>query len=136
MGFLRLTSIALTMNACYSPDARNWPTPPDDATTVVDGRVVRPDAAPPDAPPDAPRLVELHVQVMGSGTIALEGGGSCTKDCMLPAPYGVVAKLDAIPGAMQKFDKWSSPTCMNQPATCLLVPVNPVTISANFVKAD
>jgi hypothetical protein len=143
MGILRLASITLAMNACYSPDARNWPTPAPtdgalaaDANAPADARMhdAAIDAPPP--PPDAATFVMLHVTVMGSGMVALQGGGSCTHDCMLPAPYGHPATLTATPNGMQMFDKWTSMACAGAPATCTFVPFAPTNISAAFKKED
>ena len=76
----------------------------------------------------------LHVQVMGPGMVSLDGGGSCTMDCMLPAPLGLPATLHALPGNKQKFDRWTSTTCAGQSDTCTFTPTAPVTVSAHFVK--
>jgi len=129
------------MTACYSPDARNWPpaAPPPDATPDAphpDARIVTDARIDARIVIDAPGPVEVHVQVMGPGTVTLDGRQSCTKDCMLAAEFNVTTTLQAIPADKQKFDRWTSMTCAGQTATCTLVLIAPVTVSAHFVKAD
>lgn len=86
--------------------------------------------------PDAAVTVMLHITVMGQGTVSLQGGGSCTHDCMMPAPYGEPATLQAVPGNNQRFDKWTTMACAGAPATCTFVPFAPTTVTASFKKAD
>jgi hypothetical protein len=145
MGILRFVGIVV-MTSCYSPDARNWQTPtPADATHVSpsdashdpplsDATPV--DATPIDAPPDAAWPIEIHVQVMGPGTVTLVGVGSCSKDCRLLAAYAQTATLVATPNDKQRFDRWTSLVCTGQPATCTFLALVPVSVDARFVKDD
>lgn len=109
--------------------------PLDDASVAADARV---DGARP-PPMDAPRqhndagvavdaqvvTVALHIRIQGgSGRVDLVGGASCDSnppqngDCVLVAPAGGAAVLNAIPHAGQMFDRWMGPPCGGQGATC------------------
>lgn len=126
---------------CASPEmaGRCGSLPPVDGG-VVDGSKpphdAPADARRPDAPPDAPGGVALQLQIMGAGTVALDGVGSCDKDCTLYAPFAAPATLRAAPKPKQMFDGWTQGPCVGQGAICTFVPLAPVTIAARFVKAD
>ncbi len=117
--------------ACYSPDARNWPTPEPDAAVdasadaSVDARI-----------PDAPGPVYIHLQVMGGGKIALGTTTTCDMDCIVAVPYGEPVTVFAIANTKQMFAGWTSTTCAGQPAECTFVPVAAATVGARFVKGD
>lgn len=112
--------------------------PPIDAApgTLPDARPVdaRPVDAHPDARPDAPVDVQLHVHVDGPGSVTLDGGGSCSGDCMLPAPRGVPATLRAFPNPNKVFVMWTSVACAGQGAVCTFTPTAPTPVDAKFDK--
>ncbi len=160
MGLLKAMLIAACANAsCYSPDVRDCTVRCERVHDCASGQVCSADgycvapgascsASQPDATPmrdaavdapvpiDAPATVELTLQVMGAGTIALDGVGACDTTCTLAARIGTVATLYAIPKAKQTFSGWTAGPCVGQPSTCRFVPVAPVTIAARFVKKD
>jgi hypothetical protein len=102
-----------------------------------------PDAALPDAPPDAPRTVRLTVQIMGKGSVMVEGIGACSSldpdkgNCV----YDVVAGVPLTAQAMSitptdAFAMWSSMTCAGQGAHCQFTPVIATVIAARFGHSD
>jgi hypothetical protein len=102
-----------------------------DQTATVDARPAS------DAAIDAGLSVQLHVRVDGSGSVVLDGGGSCTKDCMLPAPLGQPATLRAVQTDRKfVFAEWTSLACAGQGASCMLTPIVPTDVHAKFVKQD
>jgi hypothetical protein len=120
---------------CASPgapdasiDARHHPPPHADAAL--------------DAAPDAGgETVRLAIQIDGRGLVALESGGSCSSaeipegtECTLLAPRGLPATLFAIALDDQVFDRWTTPTCALQGATCVLLPFLDVDVGARFRK--
>ena len=92
------------------------------------------DARAADAAIDAALFVALHLHVDGKGTLLLDGGGSCRSDCMLSVPRAEPSTLRAIADADQMFDRWTSPTCAGQPATCTFTPLVATTVNARFRK--
>ena len=135
---------------CASPArAGHCAQPPDqDAGLVVDAPIdARRPPPPPDARPDAaidagPSYVKLHVTIDGQGTVALDGGGSCSAGpmamggCILLAPADQPATLHAMPAAGQRFDRWTSMTCSGQGETCVFLATMDVDIAARFRKED
>jgi hypothetical protein len=100
------------------------------------------DAAIDAAPPDAGPTVRLTVQVMGMGSVAVEGAGTCSSldpdkgHCMYNVAAGVPLTAQAIPiDPGDAFAKWSSMTCAGQGERCLFTPVAPTTIAAQFVHS-
>jgi hypothetical protein len=160
MGFLKAMLVAACANAsCYSPDVRDCTVHCEREHDCVSGQVCggdhfcaspgvscSADAAPPmrDAaipidtaiPIDAQPSVAITLQIMGAGTVALDGVGSCDATCTLSAPFGALATLYAIPKAKQTFGGWTAGPCIGQPATCKFVPILPVTIAARFMKGE
>jgi len=164
MGLLKATMMiaACAYASCYSPSVRDCTVRCERVHDCVSGQVCSDDrfcAAPgvscgADAAPmrdaavdaplrldapipiDAPDTVALSLQIMGAGTIALDGGGSCDTSCTLPARIGAVATLYAIPKPKQTFGGWTAGPCVGQPPTCKFVPIAPVTIAARFMKGD
>jgi hypothetical protein len=157
MGLLKAMLVAACANAsCYSPEARDCTVRCERVHDCVSGQVCGDDhfcaspgvscvgdAAPPmrdaaiDAIPiDALPSVAITLQIMGAGTVALDGVGSCDASCTLSARFGALATLYAIPKAKQTFGGWTAGPCIGQPATCKFVPLVPVTIAARFMKGD
>jgi hypothetical protein len=123
---------------------------------MVDARpadaVLHSDAAPPhdagldgglDAPSDAGRTVRLTVQVMGKGSVVVEGAGTCSSqdpdkgNCMYDVAAGVplTAQAMAITGT-DGFMMWSSITCAGQGVRCVFTPIAPTMITARFGHSD
>lgn len=117
---------------------------------VVDAGIpdapVRPDAAPPrDAapPPDASRTVRLTVQIMGKGSVTVDGAGSCSSQdpdrgsCMYDVVPGAPLSAQANPIAVSDvFTMWTSMTCAGQGARCVFTPVAATVITARFGHSD
>ncbi len=125
--------------SCAPSDAA---TPADDATAPADAAAAH-DARPADAAPaiDAtPPPAQLHVMIMGTGQITVDGVGTCiggtpgnTGNCS----YSVVTGTQETAQAMvvdsdHPFDKWVDPLCMPQGATCMFTVVPITTIQAHF----
>jgi hypothetical protein len=94
---------------------------------------------PPDASPDAGRTVRLTVQIMGKGSVVLDGAGTCTSldpdkgNCMYEVAAGVPLTAQATPiTGTDPFAMWGSITCGGQGARCLFTPIAPTTITARF----
>lgn len=102
-----------------------------------------PDAALADAPPDGGRMVRLTVQIMGKGSVTVEGIGTCTSqdpdrgnctyDVVASAPLTAQASSITTSDA---FAMWSSATCAGQGARCQFTPVLPTVIAARFGHSD
>jgi hypothetical protein len=115
------------------------PPVPDAGIDARGHRPPPPDAAP-DAPPDAHGdTVQLAIHIDGQGLVKLENGGSCGNadltpdtECTLVAPRGLPATLNAIGLDNQVFDRWTTPTCAFQGATCVLVPWFDSDVGARF----
>ncbi|HEX3764386.1 MAG TPA: hypothetical protein VHW23_37080 [Kofleriaceae bacterium] len=168
-GAAAAASIALA--ACYSPALRDCTVSCGSATDCATGQVCgsdgmcassavagrcatlvdagihdapRGDAAPPtpDAgPPDA-RTVRLTVQIMGKGSVAVDGAGTCSSldpdkgNCA----YDVVAGAPLAVQAMSvdgddAFAMWTSIVCAGQAAHCVFTPVAATAVSARFVHS-
>lgn len=102
-----------------------------------------PDAALADAPPDAGRTVRLTVQVMGKGSVTVEGVGTCSSqdpdrgNCVYNVPPGAPLTAEATPiTATDVFTMWSSSTCAGQGARCQFTPVLATVIAARFGHSD
>lgn len=162
MGLLKAMLIAACAS-CYSPDLRDCTVRCERVHDCASGQQCNAagfcaapgascgtDAAPRDAaidapidapvdarvPIDAPPTVTITLQLMGAGTLALDGVGSCDTSCTLPARIGVPATVYAIPKPKQTFSGWTAGPCLGQTATCKFVPIVPVTIAARFTKGD
>jgi hypothetical protein len=100
------------------------------------------DAAPaPDARPDATPMVRLTVQVMGKGSVVLDGLATCSS----LAPQHGICMYDVVPGVAitaqaaaidldQVFAMWTSAVCAGASARCTFTPDVATTISARFEK--
>ncbi len=109
---------------------------------------IRPDAAPPrdaapDAPPDAGRTIRLTVQIMGKGSVTVDGAGTCSSQepdrgsCMYDVVVGVPLTAQANPiAASDVFTMWSSIACAGQGAHCVFTPVAATVITARFSHSD
>jgi hypothetical protein len=102
-----------------------------------------PDARPPvdAARPDAPTTVKLRVQIMGKGSVVVEGSGTCSSedpqhgDCMYDIAPGVPQRVRAIPIKLDElFVEWPSETCRGENPICTFTPAAPTTIVARFHK--
>lgn len=171
MGLLAAAAAALVLAGCYSPAVRDCTVscqaPGDCAAGQVCGTdgmcaapdvaghcaLVAPDAgvrvdapAPPrdaaiDAPPDAMPTAQLTVQIMGKGSVVLDGTMVCSSEapqrgmCVYTVPPGVAITAQATPIQLdQLFARWTSIVCSGQGARCTFTPVDPTTISARFEK--
>ncbi len=167
MGVLGVAAAAgLALAGCYSPSLRDCTvscgSAGDCATGQVcgaDGLCASPevaghcravvdagttDAAPPrDALPDAGRTVRLTVQIMGKGSVAVQGAGTCSSldpdhgNCMYDVVAGVplTAQANPIDGS-DVFTMWSSFPCAGQGARCVFTPVAATMIAARFGHTD
>ena len=123
--------------ACASlgaPDAALLDDAGVDGPRPVDAR---PDAA---SPVDAPGIVvQLRIKIDGSGSVAVQGHGSCDDDCTYLVAQGVPLTLHATPsngGGDWKFDKWQGGICSGPNPTCLGVPAMNSTTTAKFREDD
>ena len=131
---------------CASPElaGRCVSAPPDAAlidADMIDAPLI--DAALTDAAlTDAPAPVLLRVQVLGKGSIAVDGHGICSS--LDPqkgvCAYEIAARVPQIVRALsiqpdQVFANWTSLTCSGEPAVCTVTPIATTTIVARFVKA-
>jgi hypothetical protein len=118
--------------AMVAPDAGaglDAPAPPRDAAVAVDAR------------PDAMPMARLTVQIMGKGSVVLDGSMTCSSEapqrgmCVYSVPPGVAITAQATPIQLdQLFTMWTSSVCSGQGARCTFMPVDPTTISARFEK--
>jgi hypothetical protein len=115
---------------------------PRDAGPGRDAGMPR-DAAPNDgAVADAPATITLHVQVMGKGSITVDGYGICSSqdvqhgECTYAIAPRVAQSVHALPiQPDQVFGSWTSMTCSGQGASCTFTPSAATTIAAKFVHA-
>jgi hypothetical protein len=123
--------------AMVAPDAGT-----DTQIPMRDAGVPR-DAAPvPDARPDAmPTTVRLTVQIMGKGSVVLDGSTTCSSEapqkgmCSYDVGSGVAITAQAMPIQLdQQFAMWTSMTCAGQGSRCTFTPTAVTTISARFDK--
>jgi hypothetical protein len=104
---------------------------------------MRRDAAPSDAAvPDAPATISLHVQVIGKGSITVDGYGVCSSldvqhgDCTYAIAPQVAQSVHALSiQPDQVFASWTSMTCSGQSVSCTFTPSAATTIAAKFVHA-
>lgn len=157
----------LALAACYSPSLRDCTVSCGSASDCASGQVCGADGmcaspavagrcrtlvdaghldapAHPDAAlPDAPRTVRLTVQIMGKGSVIVEGIGGCSSqdpdkgncvyDVMPGAP--LTAQASAIT-TTDVFAGWASVTCAGQGALCQFTPVTATGIAARFARSD
>lgn len=99
---------------CAAPSVASC-TGPDHDVVPVDAPRASSDGAPPqpDARPDAPApMVSLHLHMDGKGTIAIDGGPSCTNaDCHFPVPPGTSVTVQATGGTDFEFQSWMGGVC-------------------------
>lgn len=95
----------------------------------------------PDSDIDATAGVSLHVQVIGKGSVIVDGSGTCSSlppqrgDCTYDVVPGVAVTVHAVEiQPNQTFAMWTSPTCAGQTSRCVFIPVAATTISARFAK--
>lgn len=101
------------------------------------------DAALADAPPDVGRTVRLTVQVMGKGSVTVEGIGTCSSqdpdhgNCVYNVVPGAPLTAEATSiTTSDVFAMWSSSTCAGQGARCQFTPVIATVIAARFGHSD
>lgn len=153
-------ALGFPLGGCYSPSLRDCTVScgsandcatgqvcgPDGmcASPEIAGRCARVDAGPPDAAlPDATRTVRLTVQIMGKGSVAVEGIDTCSSgdadhgSCAYDVATGVPLTAQAMPiTATDVFTMWSSMTCAGQSARCLFTPLAATVIAARFGHSD
>lgn len=108
------------------------------ADAGVDGPAAPRDAAV-DARPDAMPMARLTVQVMGKGSVVIDGTMTCSSEapqrgmCVYAVPPGVAITAQAVPIQLdQVFAMWMSMVCGGQGARCTFTPTDPTTIAARF----
>jgi hypothetical protein len=166
-----LTGIAaaagLALAGCYSPSLRDCTVSCGSASDCASGQVCGPDGmcaspavagrcrtlvdagnldapAHPDAAlPDAGRTVRLTMQIIGKGSVFVEGVGACSSqdpdrgNCMYVVVAGAPLTAQANPiAAGDVFVMWSSITCADQDARCQFTPVIATVIAARFGHSD
>jgi hypothetical protein len=163
MGVLaRMVAVAFALAGCYAPSvhdctvsceapgdcasdqicgADGWCAAPEIAGRCRMGidAGVRDDAPSRDAAADAVTTVALRVQVMGKGSVFIEGTGVCSSkepqrgDCMYNIAAGVQQTVHAIvTDSSEPFAMWTSMTCAGQGARCVFTPATATTIAARF----
>ncbi|HEX3481612.1 MAG TPA: hypothetical protein VHT91_41660 [Kofleriaceae bacterium] len=159
----------LALAACYSPSLRDCTVSCGSASDCASGQVCGADgmcaspavagrcrtlvdAGNPDGPspphpdaalPDAARTIRLTVQIMGKGSVVVEGVGACSSqdpdkgNCMYDVVPGAPLAAQANPiTPTDVFAAWSSVTCAGQGARCQFTPVMPTMIAARFGHSD
>jgi hypothetical protein len=156
----------LALAGCYSPSLRDCTVSCGSASDCATGQVCGADgmcASPAvagrcgaavdaghlDAPrqdaalPDAARTVRLTVQIMGKGSVIVEGIGTCSSqdpdkgNCVYDVVAGVPLTAQAMSiTATDVFAMWSSSTCTGQGARCQFTPVTATVIAARFGHSD
>jgi len=161
---------ALVLAGCYAPSIRDCTvscaSPSDCAAGQVcgaDGMCVAPDRAGRcetidagerrdaaldadparlDAGGDAATTAIVHVQVMGKGSIAVDGIAVCSTtgtqrgDCTYSVAIGAPLTVQAIEVQLDEvFQMWTSMTCSGQGRRCTFTPLAATTISARFGKS-
>jgi hypothetical protein len=157
----------LALAGCYSPSLRDCTvscgSASDCATDQVcgaDGMCASPavagrcgaavDAGHLDAPartdaalPDAARTARLTIQIMGKGSVIIEGIGACSSqdpdrgNCVYDVVAGAPLAAQAMSiTATDVFAMWSSITCAGQGARCQFTPVIATVIAARFGHSD
>lgn len=169
MGVLVVIAAAgVALAACYSPSLRDCTVSCGSASDCATGQVCgtdgmcaspavagrcvqvdagsldapsRPDAPPPrDAGlPDAARTVRLTVQIMGKGSVIVDGVGACSSqdpdkgNCMYDVVAGVPLTAQANPiDASDVFMMWSSIPCAGQGPRCRFTPLIATVVAARF----
>jgi hypothetical protein len=132
-GMCASPAVAGRCGALVDAGSRDAPPPHADAAPPRDAAI---DAA----PPDAARTVRLTVQVMGKGSVAVEGAGTCSSlepdkgHCMYDVAAGVPLTAQAMAtDPDDAFSMWSSIPCAGQGASCLFTPAAATAITARFV---
>jgi hypothetical protein len=159
-----LAGVALA--GCYSPSLRDCTVSCGSASDCATGQICGADgmcASPAvagrcgaavdaghiDAPgqdaalPDAARTVRLTVQIMGKGSVIIDGIGACSSqdpdrgNCVYDVVAGAPLAAQASPlTANDVFAMWSSVTCAGQGARCQFIPVIATVIAARFGHSD
>jgi hypothetical protein len=120
-----------TVDAGMGQDA----TPPGTAHDAAPPRDTGPvvDAGPP------PMMVKLRVQIDGTGSVVVDGRGTCSSadpshgNCMYDIALGIAQRVQATQiDPMQSFLGWSSNPCGGQGPICTFTPPAPLTVVAKF----
>jgi hypothetical protein len=168
MGVLAgIAAAGLALAGCYSPSLRDCTVSCGSASDCATGQVcgadgmcaspavagrcdAQVDAGHPDAPagldaalPDAARTVRLTVQILGRGSVIVDGVGACSSqdpdkgNCAYDVVAGMplTAQASSIT-ATDVFVTWSSVTCTGQGARCQLTAVIATAIAARFGHSD
>jgi hypothetical protein len=154
---MRAALLCLVLAGCYSPDARNCTVTCAAANDCINGQVcgsdhfcaapdiaghcsavdaaVRPADARHDAPADSDEgkdKVTLTLMIMGHGTVAVDSITSCSGNCMVKVPAGVMRTLTATPDDPDKpLQMWMN-ACSGAAPTCTLTPMADLQIGAKF----
>jgi hypothetical protein len=115
---------------------------------LPDGPPPTPSDAPPrDAGPPQDSVVKvlLRVRADDGGEVVVQDIGTCDGDaaqqggaeCWYAVPVGLPLLLRAVPHNGYEFDRWSTPVCGAQDATCMFTPTAAVTeVRARFEQDD
>lgn len=173
MGVLAgLAAACLALAGCYSPSLRDCTVSCGSASDCATGQVCGADGmcaspavagrcgavdagrldapAHPDAPPprdagmpDAARTARLTVQIMGKGSVIVDGVGACSSqdpdrgNCVYDVVAGAPLTAQANPiTTTDVFAMWGSITCGGQGARCQFTPVIATVIAARFGHSD
>lgn len=161
-------ALGLALAGCYSPSLRDCTVSCSSASDCATGQVcgsdgmcaspavagrcaAQVDAGSRDAPPgadagplpDAARTVRLTVQVLGKGSVAIEGTGTCSSqdpdkgNCTYDVVAGAPLAAQAMPiDPGDAFAMWSSILCAGQGARCPFTPITATVITARFVHTS
>jgi hypothetical protein len=137
------TSDCATGQVCGSDGMCASPEVAGRCRTLVDAGNLDAPAHPDAALPDAGRMVRLTVQIMGKGSVIVDGVGACSSqdpdkgNCMYDVVAGAPLTAQANPiDASDVFAMWGSMTCAGQDARCQFTPVIATVIAARFGHSD
>ena len=161
-----IAAAGLALAGCYSPSLRDCTVSCGSASDCATGQVCGADgmcaspavagrcaaqvdaghdapARPDAAPPDVGLTVRLTVQVMGKGSVTIEGIGTCSSldpdrgNCVYNVVPGAPLTAEATSiTTTDVFAMWSSVTCAGQDASCQFTPVIATVIAARFGHSD
>jgi hypothetical protein len=157
---------ASLLAGCYAPSLRDCTVSCESASECASGQVCgadglcaapgvagrcarMPDAGvPPDvpavdaAPPDIATTIVLRVQVMGKGSIIVDGHGTCSSrdpqrgNCMYDIAFDAPQRVRAVPIELDDlFTEWTSKTCEGEGPICTFTPVGDTSVTAKFGRA-
>ena len=84
-------------------------------------------------------MVALRVDVEGEGSVVITGVGLCggpgpppRETCTWMVERGITLQLSAQVVTDKEFDKWTTPVCAGQDATCSVTATSALTVGAKF----